>query len=138
MEIFDRLKSIVGIGKATIELIEVPETLRPGAELHATVVLRGGEYDVAVADVHVHFDEERLVFNAPGNGEFERHQECASVRFTPSAGTLARGEEVTFPVTFALPAALEASSPHRRYTLTAETEIPGINPRHVVVVEIEA
>lgn len=138
MEIIDRFKSIVGIGKATIELAEVPDALSPGAELRADVIVRGGDYDVAVQDVRVHFDEERLVFAAPGRGEFKFWGERALLVIPLGGRTLAKGEEMRLPVALALPAALEASNPHRRYTLVAETEIPGLNPRHAVIVEIVA
>jgi sporulation-control protein spo0M len=137
MEIFDRLKSIVGIGKATIELAEVATPVRAGGELRARVTLRGGEYDVTVRDVSLHFDEERVVYTAQGRGEFAFWRQHAQM-VIPIGRTLAQGEEMSLPVTLALPADLAPGAEGRRYVLTAETEIPGLNPRDAAVVEVVA
>ncbi len=94
MEIFDKLKSLVGIGTATIEVSEATTPVRAGAELRATVTLRGR--------------------------------------------VLAKGETLTLPVALPLPAELEPSGEHRRYLLIAETEVPGLNPKHSIVVEVVA
>lgn len=138
MEIFDRIKSIVGIGKATIELSEVTTPVRAGAELRASVTLRGGDYDVAVQDVRLHFDEERMVFTAQGRGDFAFWQQHASLVIPLGGRMLAKDEEMALPVVIALPADLEPSDENRRFVLVAETEIPGLNPKHAAVVEVVA
>ena len=102
MEIFDRIRSMVGIGKATIELTAPTSPVRPGGEIRASVVLRGGEYDVAVQDIRLHLDEERLVFSAQSRGDFRFWQERASLVIPLSGRTLAKDEEMTFPVAIAL------------------------------------
>jgi sporulation-control protein spo0M len=137
MEILDRLKSIVGIGKATIELSQVDSAVRAGAELHASVTLRGGDYDVAVQDVRLHFDEERMVYTAQGRGDFAFWQQHASITI-PLGRTLGKDEEMTLPVVLTLPADLAPNAEALRYVLVAETEIPGLNPKHAVPVEVVA
>lgn len=137
MEIFDRLKSIVGIGKATIEVSEASTPVRAAGEVHANVTLRGGEYDVPVRDVRLHFDEERVVYTAQGRGDFAFWQQHAQL-VIPLGRTLGRGEVMSLPVTLALPADLAPSEEGRRYLLVAETEIPGLNPRHAALVEVVA
>lgn len=136
MEIFDRLKSLVGVGNATIEVTEVVSPVRPAGELRATVVLRGGDYDVAVRDVELHFDEERMTYTAPGRSEFAFWQKRAELTIPMQDRVLAKGAELRLPVSLALPDGLEPSAEIRRYTLTAETEVPGLNPKHTVVVEV--
>jgi sporulation-control protein spo0M len=138
MEILDRLKSIVGIGKATIELVKVDTPVRPGAELHATVLLRGGDYDVAVQDVRLHFDEERMVYTAQGRGDFAFWQQHANVTIPLGGRVLGKDEQLEMPVVLTLPADLAATAENLRYVLIAETEIPGLNPKHAVPVEVVA
>ena len=138
MEIIDKLKSLVGIGTATIEVSGIDGPLRAGAELRATVTLRGGDYDAKVQDVALHLDEERMVYAAQGRGGFQFWQKRAELTVPLGGRTLASGETLTLPVALALPADLEPSDDHRRYLLTAETEVPGLNPKHAVVVEIVA
>lgn len=138
MEIIDRLKSLVGVGNATIEVTDVAGPVRAGGELRATVVLRGGDYDVAVRDIALHFDEERMVYSAQGHGNFEFWHKRSELMIPMQGRVLARGQELRLPVALALPAELEPSEELRRYTLTAETEVPGLNPKHTVVVEVVA
>ncbi|MBZ5707932.1 sporulation protein [Nannocystis pusilla] len=138
MEILDRLKSIVGIGKATIELSQVDTPVRAGAELHARVTLRGGDYDVTVQDVRLHFDEERMVYTAQGRGDFAFWQQHASITIPMGGLLLAKGEEMSLPVVLTLPADLAPNAEALRYVLVAETEIPGLNPKHAVPVEVVA
>lgn len=138
MEIFDKLKSMVGIGTAKIEVSEVTTPLRAGAELRATVTLRGGDYDAPVQDVALHFDEERMVYTAQGRGGFQFWQKRAELTIPLHGRVLASGEALSLPVALPLPADLEPSGEHRRYLLIAETEVPGLNPKHSVVVEVVA
>jgi sporulation-control protein spo0M len=138
MEIFDRLKSLVGVGNATIEVADVAAPVRAGGELRATVVLRGGDYDVAVRDIALHLDEERMVYTAQGRGDFAFWHTRVQLTIPMQGRVLAKGEELRLPVALALPAELEVSEELRRYTLTAETEVPGLNPKHTVVVEVVA
>lgn len=138
MEIFDRLKSLVGVGNATIEVADVAGPVLAGGELRATVVLRGGDYDVAVRDVELHFDEERMTYTAPGRGDFAFWNTCAQLTIPMQDRVLGKGEELRLPVSLRLPAELVVSGETRRYTLTAETEVPGLNPKHTVVVEVVA
>jgi sporulation-control protein spo0M len=138
MEIFDRLKSLVGVGNATIEVTDVAGPVRAGGELRATVVLRGGDYEVAVRDIALHLDEERMVYTAPGRGDFAFWHTRAELTIPMQGRVLAKREELRLPVALALPAALAVSEEMRRYTLTAETEVPGLNPKHTVVVAVVA
>lgn len=138
MEIFDRLKSLVGVGNATIEVADVASPVRAGGELRATVVLRGGAYDVAVRDIALHLDEERMLYTAQGHGDFEFWQKRSELTIPMQGRVLGKGEELRLPVALALPGDLEPSEEIRRYTLTAETEVPGLNPKHTVVVEVVA
>ena len=138
MEILDRLKSIVGIGKATIELSKVDTPVRASAELHASVTLRGGDYDVAVQDVRLHVDEERMVYAAQGRGDFAFWQTHASITIPLGGRTLGKDEEMALPVVLTLPADLAPNAENLRYVLVAETEIPGLNPKHAVPVEVVA
>ena len=48
MEIFDRMKSMMGIGKPTLAIGSVSGPARAGEPLRGTVVLRGGDYDAPV------------------------------------------------------------------------------------------
>lgn len=138
MEILDKLKSLVGIGTATIEVSGVDAPLRAGAELRATVTLRGGDYDAPVQDVRLHFDEERMVYAAQGRGGFQFWQTRTELTVPLGGRVLASGEALTLPISLRLPADLEPSAEHRRYLLIAETEVPGLNPKHALVVEIVA
>lgn len=138
MEIFDKLKSLVGIGTATIEVSEATTPVRAGAELRATVTLRGGDYDAPVQDVQLHVDEERMVYTAQGRGGFQFWHKRADLTVPLGGRVLAKGETLTLPVALTLPADLEPSGEHRRYLLIAETEVPGLNPKHSIVVEVVA
>jgi hypothetical protein len=111
MEILDRLKSIVGIGKATIELSKVDTLVRAGAELHASVTFRG---------------------------DFAFWQQHASITIPLGGRTLGKDEEMALPVVLTLPADLAPNAENLRYVLVAETEIPGLNPKPAVAVEVVA
>lgn len=137
MEIIDRLKSMVGIGNVTIELSGLELPLRAGGELRGTVTLRGGEYDARVEDVELHVDEERLAV-AQVRTEFQPWEKRARMVIPMNRRVLAKGEVLTIPVALALPADLEPTAETRRYVAVVETEVPGLNPKHSVVVEVVA
>lgn len=138
MEFLDKLKSMVGVGSATIELRDVTTPLRPGGELRGTVLLRGGQYDLPVKDVELHLQEERMVYAVPLKGKFEFWRESAALVVPMNGRVLQKGESFTLPFTFALPADLEPTDAHRQYRLVASTEVPGLNPTHDLVVEVVA
>lgn len=138
MEIIDRLKSMVGIGNVTIELSGLAAPLRAGGELRGTVTLRGGEYDATVEDIELHLDEERIVLFAQERSTFQHWEQRARLVIPMNHRVLGKGEVLALPVALALPADLEASDETRRYVVVAETEVPGLNPRHIQVVEVVA
>jgi hypothetical protein len=137
MEIVDRLKSMVGIGQATIALSEVTSPLRPGEELRACVTLRGGDYTVRVAAVRLRVDEEGIAFTAHVPHDFSPLQQHAGLSI-PVDRDLGKDEVMTLPVAIALPDELQPSDPQRRYVLVVDAEIPGLNPRDAAVIEVVA
>lgn len=129
MEILDRIKSMVGVGKPTIEIGSVEGPARGGEPLRGTVVLRGGEYDAPVQDVSVRFDEERLVYPTPGRPERQFWRRIAAVEIAMDGRVLKRGEVIELPFELILPIGLTPSDTAISYELVAETEVPGLNPK---------
>lgn len=129
MEILDRIKSMVGVGKPTIEIGSVEGPARGGEPLRGTVVLRGGEYDAPVQDVSVRFDEERLVYPTPGRPERQFWRRIAAVEIAMDGRVLKRGEVIELPFELILPVGLTPSDTAISYELVAETEVPGLNPK---------
>lgn len=138
MTMMDRLKSMVGVGGADIELRDVTTPARAGGELRGTVVVRGGQYDQAMQDVMVYLHEERMVFGAPFKGKFEFWREAAALVVPMNGRVLHKGEVFTLPFALAVPPALEPSDTHVQYRLVVSTEVPGFNPKHDVVVPLVA
>lgn len=134
MEILDRIKSMVGVGKPTIEIGSVDGPARGGEPLRGTVVLRGGEYDAPVQDVSVRFDEERLVYPTPGRPERQFWRRIAAVEIAMDGRVLKRGEVIELPFELILPVGLTPSDTAISYELVAETEVPGLNPKAEQVV----
>ncbi len=134
MEILDRIKSMVGVGKPTIEIGSVEGPARGGEPLRGTVVLRGGEYDAPVQDVSVRFDEERLVYPTPGRPERQFWRRIAAVEIAMDGRVLKRGEVIELPFELILPVGLTPSDTAVSYELVAETEVPGLNPKAEQVV----
>lgn len=129
MEILDRLKGIVGVGQPTIEIHGVDGPVRRGDSLRGTVVLTGGQYDAVIEDVHVRLDEQRLVFTAPERPE-RQFWSRVTEQVMPMAGRVLRpGETIELPFELAVPSTLELSSATIAYTVIADTEVPGLNPR---------
>lgn len=129
MEILDRIKSMVGVGKPTIEIGSVQGPARGGEPLRGTVVLRGGEYDAPVQDVAVRLDEERLVYPTPGRPERQFWRRIAAVEIAMDGRVLKRGEVIELPFELILPVGLTPSDTAVSYELVAETEVPGLNPK---------
>jgi len=136
MEILDRIKSMVGVGKPTIEIGSVEGPARGGEPLRGTVVLRGGEYDAPVQDVSVRFDEERLVYPTPGRPERQFWRRIAAVEIAMDGRVLKRGEVIELPFELILPVGLTPSDTAVSYELVAETEVPGLNPKAEQVVVV--
>lgn len=138
VEIFDKLKSMVGVGQPTIAIRGVEAPLRAGAAVRGTVVLTGGEYDAALEDVQVRLDQQKLVYTAPGRPERQFWQRVGEVVLPMSGRVLRPGEVVEVAFELALPAVVEPSSASVGYELVADTEVPGLNPRAAVEVAVEA
>jgi len=128
MEIFDRVKSMVGIGQPTLTITDVHEPARPGQPLRGTVQMHGGEYDAPVQDVVVHLDEERVVYTAPGVPERQFWRRVAAVDIVMNGRVLRKDESVALPFELMLPVDLAPSEGAVSYRLIAETEVPGLNP----------
>ena len=129
MEIFDRVKSMVGIGKATLAIGSVQGPARAGEPLRGTVVLRGGEYDSPVKDVIVRLDEERIVYPTPGIPERQFWRRVAVQEIAMNGRVLKKDEVQELAFELLLPVGLAASEGSVSYQLVAETEVPGLNPK---------
>lgn len=129
MEIFDRMKSMVGIGKPTLAIGSVHGPARAGEPLRGTLMLRGGDYDAQVTDVTVCLDEERLVYTAPGVPERQFWRRVATVEIAMNGRILKKDEALELPFELVLPVGLAPSEGTVSYQLVAVTEVPGLNPR---------
>lgn len=141
MEILDRLKSMVGVGKPTIAIGGIQSatgSVRGGEPLRGTVVLRGGEYDAPVQDVVLHLDEERLVYPTPGRPERQFWRRIAAVEIAMGGRLLRKDEVLELPFELILPVDLTPSDASVSYQLVAETEVPGLNPKAEQVVVVTA
>ncbi len=138
MEILDRLKGIVGVGQPSIEVRGVNTPVRRGEALRGTVVLKGGEHDAPIEDVHVRLDELRVVYMAPERPE-QQFWSRATEQVIPMAGRVLRpGDTLELPFELALPSQLEPSSGSVSYRIVADTEVPGLNPKFELDVTVEA
>lgn len=138
MEIFDRVKSMVGIGQPKLTIGGVHEPARPGQPLRGTVLMHGGDYDAPVQDVVVHLDEERVVYTAPGVPERQFWRRVAALDIVMDGRVLKQGEVVELPFELMLPVDLAPSEGAVSYQLVAETEVPGLNPTAELTVVIRA
>ena len=103
MEIFDRMKSMVGIGKPTLAIGSVLGPARAGEPLRGTVVLRGGDYDAAVKDVTVRLDEERIVYPTPGRPERQFWRRVATQEIAMNGRVLKKDEVLELAFELLLP-----------------------------------
>ena len=138
MEIFDRMKSMVGIGKPTLAIRGVEGPARAGEPLRGTVVLRGGEYDSPVKDVTVRLDEERIVYSTPGTPERHFWRRVATQEIAMDGRILKKDEVLELAFELILPVGLAPSEGSVSYELVADTEVPGLNPKAEMVVLVEA
>lgn len=138
MEIFDKLKSMVGIGKPTLAIGSVQAPARAGEPLRGTVVLRGGDYDSPVQDVSVRLDEERVAYSTPGAPERQFWRRVATVEIAMNGRVLKKDEVLELPFELLLPVGLAPSAGSVSYQLVAETEIPGLNPKAELTVLVGA
>ncbi len=138
MEIFDRMKSMVGIGKPTLAIGSVLGPARAGEPLRGTVVLRGGDYDAAVKDVTVRLDEERIVYPTPGRPERQFWRRVATQEIAMNGRVLKKDEVLELAFELLLPVGLAPSEGSVSYELVADTEVPGLNPKAEQVVLVEA
>lgn len=138
MEILDKLKSLVGVGAPTLTLTNVPASLRPGHPLRGTVVLQGGDYDAPVQDVHVRLEEERVVWPSPGRPERQFWRHLAEVAIALDGRVLKQSERLELSFELIVPGDLAATGGSVGYSLVAETEVPGLNPRAEQIVVVEA
>lgn len=129
MEIFDRMKSMVGIGKPTLAISGVQGPARAGEPLRGTLMLRGGDYDSSVKDVTVRLDEERVVYPTPGIPERQFWRRVATVEIAMNGRVLKKDEALELPFELLLPVGLAPSEGSVSYQLVAETEVPGLNPK---------
>ncbi len=127
MEIFDRVKSLVGVGAPTITVIDVATPLRPGALLRGTLQLQGGAYAAPIDDVQVHLDELR-------DQQFWRR--VASVDIAMDGRVLGPGESLRLNFELIVPLGLTATTATLTYAVVATTEVPGLNPRTDVPVVV--
>lgn len=129
MEIFNRMKSMVGIGKPTLTIASVQGPARAGEPLRGTLVLRGGDYDSPVQDVIVRLDEERLVYTAPGVPERQFWRRIALQEIAMNGRILKKHEVLELPFELLVPVGLAPTEGTVSYQLVAETEVPGLNPK---------
>ncbi len=137
MEILDRLKSMVGVGAPTIGLAQLSAPVRAGEPLRGVVALRGGEYDAPVQDVQVRLDEERIVYPTPGRPERQFWRRVAEVVITMEGRILAKDESLELPFELVIPVDLQSSGGAVSYQLIAETEVPGLNPKAELTVQVD-
>ena len=137
MEIFDRMKSMVGIGKPTLAIANVQGPARAGEPLRGTVVLRGGDYDSPVQDVVVRLDEERVVYTTPGAPQRQFWRRVAELEIAMKGRILKKDEVVELPFELMLPVGLEPTAGSISYQLVAVTEVPGLNPKAELTVLVE-
>lgn len=137
MEIFDRMKSMVGIGKPTLTIASVQGPARAGEPLRGMVALRGGDYDSPVQDVVVRMDEERLVYNTPGIPQRQFWRRVAELEIAMKGRILKKHELVELPFELLLPVGLEPTAGTVSYQLVAVTEVPGLNPKAELPVLVE-
>lgn len=138
MEILNKLKSIVGLGAPTIELSLRSVPVHGGQPLRGVFVLRGGDYDAPVQDVEVRLIEERLVYPTPGLPERQFWRRVAEVVVAMDGRVLRKGDVLEQPFELVMPIDLKPSAPPVSYMLIAETEVPGLNPRAELAIEVEA
>ena len=138
MEILNKLKSIVGVGAPTIELRPLSGPVRGGHPLRGVFVLRGGDYDAPVQDVEVRLIEERLVYPTPGRPEQQFWRRVAEVLVVMDGRVLRNGDVLEQPFELVMPLDLKPSAPPVSYRLIAETEVPGLNPRAELSVDVDA
>lgn len=135
MEIFDKLKSMVGVGAPTIALVPGAPA-RAGEVLRGTVALRGGQYETAVSNIEVHLDEMRLVYPTPGRPEQQFWRRVAEVEVVLDGRVLPAGELLELPFELVMPVDLQASGELVSYRLVADTEVPGLNPTTELTIEV--
>lgn len=141
MELITRIKHAVGIGTPTLAIAGVAGPVRAGDVLRGTVVLVGGDDEVAVDRVVLHFDEQHLSHTRPtGAAPPERfsRRRVASVEIDLQPRRLASNERIEREFTLPLPSALEPSAGPRAYALLAEVPIAGLDPRAEVPLEVVA
>lgn len=141
MELIDRLKSVVGIGAPTLAIEGVAGPVRAGEVLRGTLVVLGGDYEVQVRKVALHFDEQQLTYTTPsGAADPERVslRRLTAVELDLGEQALASGERRAQAFTLALPAELEPSAGTRCYALLAECEVSGLNPRVELPLDVVA
>jgi hypothetical protein len=137
MEILDRIKSMVGVGKPTIALAEVGP-LRRGELLRGTVLLCGGEYDAPVKDVQVRLDEERLVYPTPGAPERQFWRRISEQVIALDGRVLGKDEVLELRFELVVPTDLAPTDGAVSYEVVAETEVPGLNPKAEQALTLEA
>lgn len=134
MNLVTAIKNVFGLHEISLGLDGVSEPVRAGGDLRATLRLdvRGdpGHFDA----VHVHLDEERLLYTAQGHANFEFWRKVAGLAVP--LGRLRPGESLHVPLALALPATLEPSAAHRRYRLVARVGALGFGPCADAVVTV--
>ncbi|HEY0134450.1 MAG TPA: sporulation protein [Nannocystis sp.] len=135
MEILDKLKSMVGVGAPTITLVPAAPA-RAGELLRGTIALRGGEYDTPVTDIAIQLDEMRVVYNALARPEQQFWRRVAEVVIVLEGRTLAAGELLELPFELVMPVDVQPSGAAVSYLLIANTEVPGLNPRTELTLEV--
>jgi hypothetical protein len=109
--------------------------VRSKADLRCDVVLRAGPRELAVRELRVSLEEERLIHLDPGCGEYEFWDTAArSVVPLPRVHLSPRGS-ARVPVCLPLPE-LEPSQLLRRYRLLVVAVVPGFNPQASALVEL--
>lgn len=137
MTLVGSIKNVFGVRGVRLELRDVAGTVRSGGDLRATVGIDVRDYPAHIEALHVHLDEERLVYNVPGHSEFEFWRKIVRLEVPLQRHTFAPGDSLQIPVALAMPAELEPSEAHRRYRLVARVGGLGFGPNASAVVTVD-
>lgn len=137
MTLVASIKSVFGLRGVHLEWHGIADRVRPGGELRATVHLGVRDYPAHVEALHVHLDEERLIYNVPGHADYEFWRKVASLSVPLQRHVFAPGDSLKIPIAIAVPPTLEPTEAHRRYRLVARAGGLGFGPSASAVVTVD-
>ncbi|HEY0137369.1 MAG TPA: hypothetical protein VGB85_24970 [Nannocystis sp.] len=135
IELLAGLKQVIARRRCEVMIEGLPAQVHSRADLRFEVVLRAGPCEIAVRELRVSLEEERLIHLDPGCGEYGFWSTAVrTVLPLPRLHLSPRGS-ARVPVCLPLPE-LAPSQLLRRYRLLVVADVPGLNPQTSAIVEL--